>query len=318
MISHNDASSDGGSVYNWGGTVQIQRSELLSNWAANRGGGIYNNGSGIFKVVDSTIAYNQTDGSGGGAYNHYSELTLVNSTVSGNSAYGDGGGIFEESTDTLYLYNATITENIADWDDDNSGDGGGLVAGGNIHVFNSILAGNLDLSTGAEISIHPDCTVRFSSATYDTGFNVVGDNSGCEDIFVDGVSGNQVGSAINPLDPLLGITEQRPAARRCIPSWPAARPSMPATLTAAVKSTRPDPTDQRGMSRPQEVCDAGAYEAARPSIPDQFDVEFSPNGTLVGFVEADDLNLGYSLLCHYRRQRRRRCAPSPSMQKAAR
>jgi CSLREA domain-containing protein len=301
VVSHNSASIDGGGVYNWTAEVTIQNGSVIEeNHAVGRGGGIYNNNSGIFKIVDSTIATNLTDGDGGGAYNYYSALTLVNTTVSGNQANGSGGGIVEESTDTLHLYNATITDNVADADADGSGAGGGLVANGTIYITNSILAGNRDLSTGAEIDVHPDCSVWFSPTFVANSFNVVGDNTGCEDIFVDGVSGNQVGSANNPLDPGLGSlsTDQSGALTHPVLA------GSPALDAGNPDGCREDDgvlilTDQRGIDRPQGArCDAGAYEAAWPSISDQFFAveESSPNGTLVGFVEADDPNLGYSVL----------------------
>ncbi len=206
-IGHNYAYQDGGGVYNWGGTVTIRNQSVIEeNRAQMRGGGIYNNASGAIEIIDSTVAFNATAGDGGGMYNYYSELTLVNATVSGNSAYGSGGGIVEESTDTLYLYNATITDNTADVDADGWGDGGGLVAGGSISIVNSILADNADLSAGAEISVHPDCTVWYFPDVFGNSFNVVGDNSGCEDIFVDARPG---GADLGP--------QRRAAASR--PGW---------------------------------------------------------------------------------------------------
>ena len=297
-VSYNSAAHDGGGIYNWSGDATVKNGSLIQeNYAAERGGGLYNEGSGDFRIVDSAIAYNQTGGDGGGAYNRYSGLTLVNTTVSGNRANGSGGGVVEESTDTLRLYNATISDNVADADTNGSGNGGGLVAGGSIYITNSILAGNADLSTGAEIEVHPDCTVWFSPSVFANSFNVVGNNAGCEDIFVDDVSGNQVGSAINPLNPGLGSLSVDQSGALTHPVLA----GSPALDAGNPDGCREDGsvlilTDQRGIDRPQgSRCDAGAYEAAWPFIADQsFDVtEFSPNGTLVGAVLADDPNLGY-------------------------
>ena len=74
---------------------------------------------------------NSTDG--GGIYNRlfsFSPVTLINSTVSGNSAARSGGGIYEENgTVNVNLFNATITDNLADSNLNFNGTGGGRVCG---------------------------------------------------------------------------------------------------------------------------------------------------------------------------------------------
>jgi CSLREA domain-containing protein len=293
FISYNWADFDGGGVYGWGGSVEISNGSLIrANSAADRGGGLYNNGFSYMEIISSTVAYNSAD-RGGGIYNYYSTVQLTNSTVSGNSALGDGGGIYEESIDTLYLYNATISDNTADTDADGVGDGGGLFLNGLANSSNSILAGNADLTPSTLGPTHPDCSAwPFSSFTTNT-HNVVGNNEGCVDHFVNGVSGNQVGTAISPLDPVLGPlnSDYGPLLHALLAGSPALNGGDPDGCLddGNVLIT----VDQRGLSRPQnEVCDAGAFEAAWPVIYDQlFDVlEFSANGTVVGVVEADDPN----------------------------
>jgi CSLREA domain-containing protein len=314
-VSHNSASYDGGGVYNWSGDVSIQNQSVIEgNHAQIRGGGIYNNsgfyrfkdstvsydstagGLGFIRIGDSTVSYNSTAGDGGGMYNFYSQLMAVNTTISGNSAHGSGGGVVEESSDTLFFFNVTITDNNADADADGSGDGGGLVVGGSVSIINSILAGNADLSPSVEDTVHTDCTVWYSPYILGNSFNVVGDNSGCEDFFVDGDSGNQVGNAESPLDPVLSVltTKYGGAPLHAIL---AGSPALDAGDIDGCRydSDHPVTQDQRGMSRPQGVrCDAGAYEAAWPVIEDQFFSvpAFSPNGRLIGVVDASDPNAG--------------------------
>ena len=309
-ISWNSASADGGGVYNWSGEVAVSNGSVIkNNVALARGGGLYNNGSGLMYILASTVAYNRAVMGGGGVYNYYSTLVATNSTFSSNSTDGSGGGIAEESIDTLFTYNVTITDNTADADADGTGDGGGLFLNGFANMANSILAGNEDLTPSTLSSVHPDCSAFvFSFFTINT-HNLVGDNAGCATHFVNGASGNQVGSPVSPLDPVLGS----------LTSTFGGTPLHPVLAgSPAIDRGEPDgcqdhigpfhqgnagppilTVDQRGMARPQNGrCDVGAYEAAWPQIENQFFSvpEFSPNGTEVGVVVVSDPNGGFEVL----------------------
>ncbi len=296
-ISYNIAGSGGGGIDNWSGSVTIRNGSIIegnttqgSGEGDGQGGGVYNSSSASLQIEDSTLVGN-SGRNGGGIYNNYSEATLVNTTVSGNLASGSGGGIYEDSADSLYLYNVTITDNTADANESGFGNGGGLAAGGFVYMYNTILAGNEDLTP--EGPVHPDCSV-FNIAWFDSSYNIVGDNAGCEDYLINGSNDNQVGNANNPLDPgLSGLVTKYGE-----PPLHAILAGSPALDAGDLDGCReedgvPVYTDQRGMDRPQGArCDVGAFEAAWPEIDDQFFsvLEFSPDGTLVGEVLAEDPN----------------------------
>ena len=124
---------------------------LLSESSAAAGFLIGANTTAI--ITGTTISGNSaTDpntGSGGGISTS-SNLTLTNSIVSGNTAAVNGGGINNGSDFNINISGSTISNNIADSDNNNSGDGGGIrtsLATGNIptaalSVTNSTISGN--------------------------------------------------------------------------------------------------------------------------------------------------------------------------------
>ena len=291
-INNNSATYNGGGIYNYAGSVYVDNYSVIeNNYAGDYGGGIYNIAGGLVEISSSTITDNQADADGGGIYNFYSTQTLTNATISGNSAKGNGGGILEESTDTANLYNVTVTNNVADSDADGIGNGGGIFVTGFINIANSIAAQNEDRSPGTS-PIHPDCSVGLVFYTSTNTHNLVGNGEGCTTLFVNGASGNQVGTPSSPLDAVLGPLVFDPSGAL-----------MHAILNGSPAKDAGDPTgckddlgvllpaDQRGITRPQGLyCDIGAYEAVPPVTENQsFSVaEFSPNGTLVGTVAASD------------------------------
>jgi hypothetical protein len=210
----------GGGIFNSYGTLTVSNSTLSSN-SAGLGGGIYN--SGMLTVSNSTLSGNSANGffgDGGGIYNvgmlmvsnstlsgnsaeyfgggidhegniaRNSTLTINNSTLSGNSA-GDGGGIFTYPpylTNPVTLTNVTLTANR----------GGGLSAAyGSPVLHNTLIAGNFRGATGTT----PDDVYGALDLGGDN--NLIGDGSGMTGLS-NGVNGNLVGAADNPIDPLLG------------------------------------------------------------------------------------------------------------------
>ena len=180
--------------------------------------------------------------------------------MSGNSAKNDGGGIaFIFSTNiSANLNNVTITHNTADSDVNGDGDGGGISSSGNTEVQNSIIAGNFDKSdtTGHGI-IYPDCAGIFSSF----GYNLIGTNQGCFG-FTNGVSGDIVGSAANPIDARLGVLAKNGGAtlnHLPLPGSPAMNAGNP--LPPGSGGLACAGIDQRNVARPQgAACDIGAVE----------------------------------------------------------
>ncbi|MEM8865832.1 MAG: choice-of-anchor Q domain-containing protein [Planctomycetota bacterium] len=127
VITRNSASGPGGGIVNYG-TLSIVRTTL----SGNNSGAIFN--GGMLEVSDSTISHNSSTGSGAAIENFFT-LTISNSTLSGNVAGAGGGAIFSANA-LATIYSSTITENTAEF-------GGGIVGiGGQVDIFNSIVAGN--------------------------------------------------------------------------------------------------------------------------------------------------------------------------------
>jgi hypothetical protein len=217
-LSGNSANLGGGifndGYYSRSATLTVSNSILSGNSAygyvgfAAGGGGIYN--SGTLTVSNSSLsgnfAYRDGDYSfseGGGIYNE-GRLTVSNSTLSGNSAYSDGdhsfsygGGIDSDAGfSPVTLTNVTLTANRV------SGlgsHGGGLYVGtnGSPVLHNTLIAGNFNGATG---TTGDDVYGRLDPSG---DYNLIGDGTGMSGL-TNGVNGNQIGSASDPIDPLLG------------------------------------------------------------------------------------------------------------------
>src|SRR5919199_1453251 len=279
IVSGNDAFR----VFNiTGGDVTLDRLTITNgNAGSDNGGGIYVTGSttlnvtnttignSTVNVTNSTISGNSASNNGGGMSaegdaNGHSTLNVTNSTISGNSANSDGGGIFDRFAAYTTLTNATITNNTADADGNGYGDGGGLVASGNIYnvrLRNSIIAGNFDNSGNAGAAVnYPDVVGSFT----DDGNNLIGSGDGNCPPGTPGACGvfyrSIVGTNANPVDPRLspladngGLTQ----SHALLPDSPAIN-AGDSTLAPAI--------DQRGGQRAGGVnssanTDIGAYQA---------------------------------------------------------
>jgi len=217
----------GGGIANYGG-LTVAHSTISGNSVGHDGGGIYN-AHGELTVTDSTISGNSTEYDGGGIYND-GTLTITNSTVSDNSASRRyGGGIYSDFLDTLTATTSTISGNLA-WR------GGGIYfSSGTLVGDNTIVAGNSALKAG------PDVLGEFAGTS---SYNLIGDGSGMSGI-ADGVNGNLVGTAANPIDPRLGQLGDYGG-----PTWtmPLLADS-PAIDAGDPEIVDPPATDQRGFVR---------------------------------------------------------------------
>ena len=148
IVTHGLTASQGGGLYNNGGTVTLMDSTFSGNSASAEitnkeitsssgpsysGGAIYN--TGVLTISNSTFSGNSA-ASEGVIYNA-GILTITNSTFSGNNA-ASGGAIYNAGTMTIT--NSTFSGNSAV-------SGGGLfnnsAAGGTVKINNSIIAKNL-------------------------------------------------------------------------------------------------------------------------------------------------------------------------------
>ena len=265
-VRGNSTEIDGGGIRNRE-TITLLDSTVRDNSSTGNGGGIYN--QEVMVVTNSTISRNSALGasSNGGEIHNQGTMTLSNSTVSSNSADGDGGGIanqadaFKIISGNLTLINITISGNSA-----------GLSGGGiykemgcfledcvlsSVELTNSIIGGNTS-------SVGPDCFVaEFDVSVSSLGYNLIGDTSDCG---FSASTGDQVGTAESPIDPLLGPLRRNggPTPTHALRVTSPAIDAIPAEECNDIDGS-PITVDQRGVVRPQgAACDMGAYERRQP------------------------------------------------------
>ncbi len=251
LLSNTSSYQDGGAIYNVAGHVHLLDSTVQANQAGSNGGGALNAAGGIMVIEASTVSGNLALASGGGIANA-GELHMINSTVSGNASHGDGGGLFAATGASNDLINVTVVANQADATGEEMGNGGGIFnLGSSFALTNTIIAGNLDLSPSAR---QPDCGDD-GGAWSVVSHNLIGDNTGCESVLLNGVNGNQVGDSEFPIDP-----ELTPLQDNGGPTLThAPNPDSPVVDTGTNDSC-PE-FDQRGQPRFAGMsCDIGAVE----------------------------------------------------------
>ncbi|BAY33787.1 hypothetical protein NIES2107_56890 [Nostoc carneum NIES-2107] len=242
FIGNSATNGNGGGIYNYDTTGNVNNSTFSGNLASNgRGGGIYNEGVFINVLAVNNSTFNANSAiNGGGIYNNDGvSLYVNNSTFGSNSAInGNGGGIYN-SLDTLNVNNSTLSGNSAT-------DGGGILIESRspTALKNTIVAGNTS-------SQNPDVSgVLLGSSSN----NLIGDGTGTTGIS-NGVNGNQVGTAVTPINPLLSVLGNYGGSTQTF----ALLPGSPA-INAGIADTNIT-TDQRGISRPQDTTpDIGAFE----------------------------------------------------------
>jgi hypothetical protein len=301
-INGNFGATGGGGIFNTGGTVTVFNSTLSGNRAIN-GGGIDNVMRGTMTILNSTLADNSAAANGGGIFNYTGgRLSITNSTLSGNSAViGGGGGIDNEASSAVDIASSTLSGNVS------GGDGGGILNAGTLTVTNSTLSGNT-ANNGGGIANGGGATVTYSTisgnvaTTTGGGLEQTGSgqttarnmllagntapsspdvsnrlNSQGHNLIGDGSGGggytdtDLVGSADNPIDPLLGPLQDNGGPTLTM----ALLPGSPARAAGDHSDLRPPPWDQRGPGYPRWVnnaVDIGAYEVQpgeAPAVPRQ-------------------------------------------------
>jgi predicted outer membrane repeat protein len=192
-LSNNVAiDGNGGAIYAEGG-VTVTNSTLLDN-TAYRGGAIE---AGLDVTVSNSTLSENSSSSQGGAIFGIDAVTISNSTFSGNSAGTDGGAIVadgegdvnisgstlsgnsaERSGGALFslgavnVLNSSFSNNTADEDVDNEGDGGAVYASQDIIFSNIIFSGNSAVYGGAIYGTQ-DLTIENSTLS-DNGSNLQG------------------------------------------------------------------------------------------------------------------------------------------------
>jgi CSLREA domain-containing protein len=262
-VDHNIGDYLGGGFY-VEGSVIIRDSRIDANTAVP-GAGLYFYSFGDGTIINSLISGNIATGltaSGGGINNNGDTLVVINSTLSGNSAEVSGGGLY--SVGTTHLYNVTITDNAADTDNNDLGNGGGIASANadEVSLRNTLVSGNADNSSPGTVA--PDCSGEVISA----GYNLIRETTGC--ILLGDLTGNVTGQAarLGPLQDNGGPTFTH-ALLLSSPAIDAGGPGGCRDDQGALLTT-----DQRGYARPVDGdggfrprCDVGAFEYASLGTP---------------------------------------------------
>ena len=296
-LSNNTAADLGGGICNIGATITVSGSTISSNTASN-GGGIYSQSS--FAVSTSTLSGNYSSGVGGGIDINGGSATISTSTISGNTGAGGGGGICNfSSTSTLIVNDSTLTGNTGSG---SGAGGGGIINVGPAAILNSTISNNTATGSGAvgggiaqygsSITLHdtidagntlgsgaadPDfygtinTSVTLGSTIYSEGYNLIGNSAGSVG-FVNGLNGDQVGTAASPILAQLGTLQNNGGSTLTmapIGSSPAVNAGDPSNTSSLPQ------TDQRGPGFARIVggrADIGAFESS--FLPTPFDLSF--------------------------------------------
>ena len=281
------AYSAGAGIYSGTGLLSLSKSTVRNNTSVF-GGGIFSIGD--IEITRSTIsgntATNQTSNNaqaGGGIHvGSGSAATLIstNSTISGNMSYGSGAGILA-ANGTVSLYNTTITNNIADFDNDGTGEAGGIDSSNmfdtqSVQLSNSIVAGNIS-NTG----VYSDCKSRNFNIS-SIGYNIIGDNTDCNiSTHVSDLAGTTLTNLIDPLLLTLANNGGLTQTHKLKQNSPAIDAGNPANCLGHDGSILL--LDQTGSNRHMDGflltqrCDIGAFE-----------LEVSLNITAEGSIVIED------------------------------
>ncbi|HEY9051300.1 MAG TPA: choice-of-anchor Q domain-containing protein [Gammaproteobacteria bacterium] len=266
----NSPSSTGGGISSSTGSLYIINSNIQNN-SSNFGGGISTIGN--VALLNSTISGNTADvpqnmnsGYGGGGIHVGSgsdgTFISINSTISGNKSHNSGAGILVVKG-SAFLYNTTVTGNIADFSNDGFGVGGGITGSDSlpkpsIYLTNSIIADNTSNSGDGS-----DCW-GFNLGITSYGYNIIGNSSDCT---ITQSTGDMFGTSTSIIDPLLDVLADNGGntlTHALKPGSPAIDAGNPSDCLDNIGARLT--SDQRGINRHIDGgsgsarCDIGAYE----------------------------------------------------------
>ena len=151
-VTHSLLSGNGEDSYHVGGalanngTTWVSHSTLAFNWAGEGGGALYNNGT---LYLDNSRILSNASQEGGGGIASMGTMAVENSAIAGNLAMGynsGGGGGMQTGSSQVDITNSLIVGNLTF-----AGFGGGLLAGGNTQVSNSLFLSNGAIEGGGGI-----------------------------------------------------------------------------------------------------------------------------------------------------------------------
>lgn len=249
----NDAEDYGGAIYiRANAEVTITDSTLEGNGANADGGAIYNNQSKL-TVTTSTILGSSIQGRGGAIYTYYGTLDLTDSLLKSNGSRGNGNALYSEGS-TVNITNSTFTDNrfISDQSD-------GVIYvdadGKTLTITNSTIAANM----GGRGALY----VRSGSASLHNTL-LANEPRDCEgavtdqrgNIANDNLCNFTPPDSLNQTDPLLEGLKNNGG-----PTETMALQLMPQRSLAIGKGVDCPHTDQRGVPRPAQGCDSGAFQS---------------------------------------------------------
>jgi hypothetical protein len=170
-------------------------------------------------------------------------VTVQNSTVAGNEATADGGGIMADNGVSMTLNNATVAYNTAESDGSGGGVGGGVYehSGSTFSLGDSIVAANAVGTSG----VGPQCQGSFS-----------GD--------ADGLVIQTLTSGTCSFGGDYTIVPDALIAQLAKNGGPTKTIKLKSGSAALGFSGSCPKRDQRGVKRPSEDCDSGAFERRKP------------------------------------------------------
>lgn len=161
-ISNNVATTgvgEGGGIYFNSPYSATLTNCIITGNSADIGAGVQNAGGTtgtIILAISGSSITNNVSLSAGGGLSHTGSVTtttVTNCTITGNTTTGNGGGIYVAATDatgTVTLDGVTISSNTADFDNNGSGDGGGIYHSlGTLNLNNTITIGSSGNSNSA-------------------------------------------------------------------------------------------------------------------------------------------------------------------------
>lgn len=100
-------------MFNSASSPALTNCNITANNATGNGGGLYNEAGAAPVIIGCAISNNAAANGGGGFYNDGSTPIITNSTVSNNTASSQGGGILQINGGKLVLTNSIFQNNSA-------------------------------------------------------------------------------------------------------------------------------------------------------------------------------------------------------------
>ncbi len=175
----NAISSNGGCIYNQGGTMALAAVSVSGCTAEDQGGGLFNTGGGVVTLNNGTIHANTANVDGGGIFNEAGSITLTDSHIFENQTEQNGGGVFNEENGTFNLVGTFDKAHQSSTVRDNSAEkGGGIYNNGTLWLNKSEVRDNVISNDGAGIYNTGLMTIMDSSIRSNTAIGTSANGGG--------------------------------------------------------------------------------------------------------------------------------------------